>query len=128
MGDPRYSEWLHSHDTGLSSEAIFHYMTLGVTGGSHPHDPADLARCLRLLARFPEWRERLPEMANVGKGWALLLPHWAEVERSFIEEAGGKLPKQFDTWSAPKTYKMMSDIFYYRDENGSLRAKYAEAA
>lgn len=106
----RYGAWLHSHDTGLSSEAIFHYMTLGVRGGSAPHDPADLGRCLRLLAAFPEWKDRMPEMVKVSPEWAAMVPHWQEIEALFLEEAGGELPSQWARWSAPRTYARMVEI------------------
>lgn len=121
----RAQEWLRGMDTGLSSEAVFHYMTLGIKGGSTPSDSSDLGRCLRLLERFPEWRDRLPEMAAVSEDWALLMPHWAEIEASFIEEAGGSLPPARFNFSAPKTFEMMQDIFYERDERGFLRRKAA---
>jgi hypothetical protein len=108
--DPRYEQWLHSLDTGLSSKAIFYWMTLGVKGGSTPSDPSDLGRCLRLLAMFPEWRERLQEMEQVSEDWAKLIDHWDEIEQSFLAEAGGRLPGMWDGFSAPKTYDLMHKL------------------
>jgi len=103
----RMEEWLHGWDTGMSSKAIFHYMTLGVTGGAVPADPADLGRCLRLLEAFPEWKARMPEMAKCSERWAGLLPHWDGIVASFIEEAGGKIPPLHASWRAPATYELM---------------------
>lgn len=122
----RAQSWLNSWDTGLSSTAIFHFMTLGVKGGNTPADPSDLGRCLRLLARFPEWRPRMAEMGSVSPDWAILIPHWDAIEQSFIEEAGGALPGPHDRFSAPKTYAMMQDLFYERDgDNRILRRRKA---
>lgn len=114
--DPdRLGAWLRSWDTGISSEAIFHYMTLGVRGGGTPSDPADLARCLRLLDRFPEWKPRMHEMSSVSEGWAILMPHWGDIEATFLQEAGGSLPDRGAYWSAPMTYDIMKTIFYVRE-------------
>lgn len=111
MADPRYSEWLHGGDTGLSSEAIFHFMTLGSTGGSVPWDTSDLARCLRLLERFPEWKPRMPEMVNAGGWWPVWVKHWDEMTASFIEEVGGAVPAYGSMWRAPKTYDLMHRVY-----------------
>lgn len=112
----RLGAWIRSWDTGLSSEAIFHYMTLGIKGGATPADPSDLGRCLRLLECFPEWKPRMVEMSDVSKEWALLIPHWSAIEASFLAEAGGSLPGRCQNWSAPATYEMMRDVFYFRKD------------
>lgn len=102
----RATRWLHGHDTGLSSKAIFHFMTLGVKGGFTPSDPSDLGRCLRLLKRFPEWRERMPEMANCSQRWADLMPYWDLLEKSLFSEVA-----DLETEGrAPETYRMMKAI------------------
>ncbi len=133
----RLERWLRSRDTGLSSEAIFHFMTLGIRGGNTPSDPADLARCLRLLAAFPEWTERLGEMATCSDEWAFLVPHWPDLESSFLDEAGGSLPPREAWWSAPETYAMMKRLeadsyetrgfVVERRDDGSLRSAYRPA-
>lgn len=110
----RAEEWLNSYDTGASSKAIFHYMTLGIKDGSTPSDPADLARCLRLLDRFPEWKPRIQEMATVSDNWSTLMEHWDTIVASFVEEAGPEGYGYGRRWSAPKTYDMMHDVFYER--------------
>lgn len=99
----RYESWLHGHDTGSSSIALFTYMTLGVRGGEAPYDADDLGRCVRLLDCFPEWRERMPEMANVSEEWAELVPHWADLEAAFLRETR-------TGFHAPQTYEMLCKI------------------
>ena len=60
-------EWLASWDTGISSKTIWAVMTGRCSEGRFtpgvPHDPSDFGRCYRLLAAFPAWRARLPEVA-----------------------------------------------------------------
>lgn len=102
----RYAAWLHGNDTGSSSEAIFHFMTLGIKGGAGPYDVDDLGRCLRLLDCFPEWRERMPEMVECSEEWAELAPHWSELEASFLREVGSLTGHN----SAPETYELMCMI------------------
>lgn len=106
----RLGAWLNSRDTGLSSEAIFHFMTLAVPPQHHPHDPADLGRCLRLLERFPEWKPRMPELAAHDPYWAALLRQWDEIVAAFISEADGSLPGKYASWCAPKTYELMRHV------------------
>lgn len=113
----RAEEWLNSRDTGISSESIFHYMALGLKTGDAPSDPADVGRCLRLLARFPEWKPRMDEMAQVSTRWKRIVPQWAAIETSFIEEAGGKLPERWASWSAPKTYELMKIALGEREKS-----------
>ena len=83
--------WLWGTDVGMSSAAIF-----GVLAGPEelrksardygkaaaPRDPADLGRCLRLLAIFPEWRARLPEVAAAypDTTWSKIVARWGELE------------------------------------------------
>ena len=56
------------------------------------------------------------EMSDVSKEWALLIPHWSAIEASFLAEAGGSLPGRCQNWSAPATYEMMRDVFYFRKD------------
>lgn len=105
MIDQRVFEWLQSRDTGISSEAIVTFMN-GVTpnriGGTHPHDPADLGRCIRMLEKFPEYRMRLHEMSEVSEVWAQLVANWDELETLYREE----LPLR----NASKTYDRMHEL------------------
>jgi len=104
------ANWLFNGRTGISSEAIFAHM-VGVkqTGdwSNWPHDPDDFSRCERLLQAVPEWRERIPEMAQLNKGWALIAPRWEEVRSSMENECGLFWEKQ---QRAPETYKLMKQI------------------
>lgn len=81
--------WLLSHDTGTSSKAIFAAM-LGARprADMHPHDPADLGRCLRLLRLVPEWQPRIEEMADFGQAWARLATHWDALAAIMEAEVG----------------------------------------
>ena len=102
--------WFCGNDTGISSKCIAAYMS-GVAPEdirytSPPSDPADLGRCLRLLEKFPEWKTRIPEMANVSKRWADMVPHWDAVAHSMDEEVGIDWSKG---QSAPITYNLMKE-------------------
>jgi len=90
------AEWLASWDTGESSKFIWHYMMGLAHKSSLPQDPADFGRCHRLLAAFPQWKARLPEMAEACRAWAPLIKAWPELERLYLEELpSGKCPKLF---------------------------------
>lgn len=103
--------WLATGQRGISSNAIFQHLT-GVPATrdgwlDHPHDPADFDRCLKLLRAVPELRERLPHMASLSRGWAALVAHWDEIERSHLDEVGLGWAK---ARSAPKTYDLMRKV------------------
>ncbi len=96
-------EWLMSDDVGESSKAICAKMSgVGSQNRSYPHDPSDLGRCLRLLARFPHWRERLPEMATLSPAWGGLVSQWDEIATTFEREKAVPNSKY-----APETYDLM---------------------
>ena len=99
----RAMDWLSGRDTGLSSQA----MCLTLLGGKvrwphHPHDPADLGRCLRLLQVVPEWRGRLNEVAALSPEWAALVGAWSEIEALYREEE--------PSGTAPRCYERMRDL------------------
>lgn len=101
---PELLNWLSSGDTGTSSRAIFTRM-LGATEtgwDTYPRDPADLGRCLRLLALAPEWAARIGEMADVGHVWASLVGRWDELRQLYYSEVTGERG-----WRADKTYALM---------------------
>jgi hypothetical protein len=67
-------EWLWDGDTGISSKAIFGVMnglpTVEIWAGDNtPRDPGDFGRCYQLVALFPEYRDRLPEVAVKFPKW-----------------------------------------------------------
>lgn len=100
----RHMDWRNGRDTGLSSVAIWNHM-LGIapagSGFAYPHDPDDLKRCVRLLEAFPEWRDRMPEMAEHGPFWAALVEVWDEIVGLLAEECPG--PRG----TAPRCYARM---------------------
>lgn len=73
---------------------------------AHPHDPDDLARCIRLLDRFPGYRERLGEVAATFPGWSGLVARWGELEETFRREC----PTGYG--EAQETYRKMKEILY----------------
>lgn len=105
-------EWLFGDDTGLSSMCLFRTMS-GIPEpadrwkrGQHPHDPADLGRCIRLLERHPEWVPRLAEMAVHGPVWEALVARWDELVASYQKETGGQRYGR----TAKATYDLMRSI------------------
>lgn len=115
MGDltpeQRAIRWIVGSDTGTSSQSIWAQM-MGAgqpawCGWSYPHDPSDLGRCLRLLALIPEWKPRLPEMAEHGPAWAALVAQWDALAAMMNEEVGIDRSKG---GKAPRTYAAMRAI------------------
>ncbi len=97
-------EWLLGTDTGTSSRVL-----LAVLGQSTeatrrarvklrreyptPQDPDDLGRCVRLLDRFPAWRDRLGEIAAQHPAWGPMVSVWSDLEATYREELpGGTFP------------------------------------
>ena len=126
--DKRIAKWLASRDTGASSKAIVLWLSAGVAesdwGASTPSDPADLARCLRLLERIPEWKARMPEMANAGGLWPTFARRWDEITASFLSEVGGSVPAYRSEWSTPKTYALMKTV--HAEAYGADKPKFTE--
>lgn len=107
----RLAEWFASGDTGISSEAICKKLfdfgdrrdyNKWAGSGNFPHDPSDLGRCIRLMEKVPEARERLSEMRTVSPTWAALVDRWEELEALYREEA--------PAGRAPKCYLLMQEI------------------
>lgn len=76
--EQRALEWFAGSDTGASSKTIANHM-LGLEqekpfGIAEPSDGDDLGRCLRLLAKIPEWEARIGEMEALSNTWAALVP------------------------------------------------------
>ena len=102
----RAAQWIVGEDTGLSSISIWAHM-MGVEpedGFTSPSDPSDLGRCLRLLRSFPEWDQRISEMADCGHGWRAIAPHWRELEQLMADEVGIDWSKGN---AAPRTWARM---------------------
>lgn len=102
------TNWLACGSRGISSNTMFTVLigvdALGGSHGSHPLDPSDLDRCLRLLDSVPELRNRLPMMADVSPQWAALIDNWVEIEQTHLNEVGLGWSKG---GRAEKTYALM---------------------
>lgn len=116
--------WLASSDTGASSRSIVAWMerdktVLAMNGNylSHPWDPADLGRCIRLLDIEPSYRERIGEMAGASPVWARLVARWGDLERLYHEaEPSGQ---------ARECYDLMQELIRARDERQRSAARAA---
>jgi hypothetical protein len=108
--------WMKGIDTGISSMTLAESF-LGLNNNlsyrgkdsiGYPHDPADLGRCLRLIKRVPEVRERVDQLAKENKYWAKLAPRWDELAALMEEECG--ISGEKNGGNAPKTYQLMREI------------------
>lgn len=104
-------KWLRTGQRGLSSESmveVFEGLPIGTITGrwglSHPKDPADLRRCIRLLEAVPAYRERLQEMCHASFTWCVLVQAWDKLEAMLAEEVPGEYGK------APRTYAEMKRL------------------
>jgi len=105
--EDRANRWIVDGRVGMSSRAIWsHMMGAPGKGMSYPHDPDDLNRCLLLLDLIPEWKTRMPEMAQHSPQWAGLVGCWDEIVRCFLGEVGLDWEKGHDL-RASKTYALM---------------------
>lgn len=99
-GDDAELAWALGTDTGTSAMTLL--LVLGESAAAKarvssrlcggripdaPHDADDLGRCIRLLDRFPAWRERLDEVAAAHPVWAPLVAALGELEALYREEA-----------------------------------------
>lgn len=87
--DQRLITWFLSGDSGVSSETIVAVMTGNTIKGTrvgYPRDSSDLGRCLRLLGRVPEFRDRLSELSKVSPCWGGLAKHWQLLEGLYATE------------------------------------------
>lgn len=103
-------QWLATGEVGASSKQMACWLAFRIRSDdswAHPHDPADMDRCLKLLAAVPELRERLPAMAEVSNAWAALVKRWDEIEAMQLDEIGLNWTK---ARRAPKTYALMQEI------------------
>lgn len=73
-------QWLVGPGTGRSSMTIFCYMEGLDYNGSHPLDPDDLLRCIKLLDIAPKYRERLPQMKELSPIWSRMIDRWDNLE------------------------------------------------
>jgi hypothetical protein len=68
---------------------------------STPKDPSDFGRCHDLLRLFPEWRARLPEVAERYPEWRSIVDVWDELAALYVEELPtGRCSKLYDAMHA----------------------------
>lgn len=83
--------WMTGDYTGASSTTIAHVLS-GVSQstpclrGSTPFDSADFGRCVQLLEIFPEWRNRLHEVAAVYPKWGPIVFRWDELAQLWYDK------------------------------------------
>ncbi len=117
------SAWWASDGTGLSSRALAarlmreHEKTFGRKDyekrafaafvevldserTAHPHDPADLLRCVQMLDAEPGLSQYLQFAADLSPVWARIIAKWSPLEMSLRNEMAKGT-------SAPKTYEML---------------------
>lgn len=99
------ANWLATGQVGSSSKALA-CAVLGHVGKnpSHPHDPADLNRCLLLIEQVPEAYAAIGKLATVSDKWLALAEVWEGLAESFLKEAGRDWSKSHN---APRTYARM---------------------
>jgi hypothetical protein len=91
-GKSREERWLRGTDTGISSQTIFRSIDpasfyrfiqnqRALERFDVPHDADDFERCKRLLVLFPEWRERLGEVAakHPETAWPKIIQFWDDL-------------------------------------------------
>lgn len=87
---PKLTQWWLGVDVGLSSAAIFAVFSslhqsdaANFSNGAVPLDSADFGRCMRLIEKFPEWRDHLNKVADAypETKWPSIVARWDELEK-----------------------------------------------
>ena len=121
--------WLVSGERGLSSESIVEYL-YGLpilerhwrrSAPHHPLDPADLRRCLLLLAESPETAAQFPRMREATPEWERLVDAWDGLERQFLAEIGELRGPAH--WSAPLTYAAMKRVLDVPQDTSGVQVR-----
>jgi len=100
--------WFATGETGSSSKAMAS-AAAGIESRdrSFPLDPADLNRCIKLVARVPAIRQRFGAVAALSPEWAAIIANWDRLCATFHDEVG-------EDWSrgtkAPRTYALMHSL------------------
>ncbi len=77
-------QWIIEGEVGTSSRTIWAVMVGAVDGKRQcdnwhydtPRDPDDFSRCYKLIVLFPEWKARLPEVAQTFPKWIPFIREW----------------------------------------------------
>jgi hypothetical protein len=84
-------EWRESRDTGTSSMTLASVLA-GTrppkTGYDAPYDSSDLARCMRFLELFPQFKTAINKMAGI-PGWAGFVREWPRLEEMYKKAVSG---------------------------------------
>jgi len=107
-------KWLLNGRVGLSSKAMAAHLCGFPCEGDYPIDPDDFNRCVMFLDAVPEARALLPKMAEVNRYWAALVLPTPRSAAALRDEQ--IRPGVF--YSAPKTYKLMTEIINKADKAG----------
>jgi hypothetical protein len=99
-------DWILSDDTGCSSKTIWAVMM----GSDYPKNdipcgPSDFGRCYKLLLAFPEWNDRLHEVAEKHPKWRPLIDKWNELSRLYEEELSR------EDGRAPNLFQMLKSLY-----------------
>ena len=106
----RSLQWLaDDEDVGASSRAMA-FCACGLIRfrKSHPWDPADFIRCMKLLRREPEIRKYFHVMAEMSPEWREFIKDWDRIEHQVIAELGSLEEPISNT--APLSYAMIQDV------------------
>lgn len=106
-------KWLANGEVGESSKTMA-IVALGELPRerSHPRDPDDLNRCIKLVAAAPEVIDAFPAIRVISTKWAAVIDNWEELRDLFIEEVGFNWSKGS---RAAKTYNRMKELYGERD-------------
>ncbi|MBD2076339.1 hypothetical protein H6F86_21130 [Phormidium sp. FACHB-592] len=83
----RANQWITTGEVGTSSKTIWAVLTGTISEQGRscginfdtPSDADDFSRCYKLLQLIPEWRTRLPEVAEVFPKWLPIVEMWDDL-------------------------------------------------
>lgn len=79
----RLKDWQDNGEKGMSSEAmVAHFMGEMRGEYAYPRDLGDLRRCIVMMDRFPEWKNRGSSMKQY-PGWEEIGANWDEIFAEF---------------------------------------------
>ncbi|EPL9568138.1 hypothetical protein MMK73_000179 [Providencia rettgeri] len=97
--------WLASDDVGASSKYMAAVLSKRFDAPNHyPLDPADLARCIRLINAVPEFKERLWIMRARSIQWSFVIDNWDKWKELYEAGEGKKLYQEMKL-----TYESLRD-------------------
>jgi len=79
-------EWLASGDCGISSKTMLFAITgIPTDCYDHPHDIADVGRCVRMLRKLPFLRPKIGMVIEKFPHWMPFIDCWQHLERRYDE-------------------------------------------